>query len=314
MNAEDGGNQFAFYSEGSLIVQKIGGGMTNNAGAGIANDTVITVPLGAVATGSANTSTLGTVKGMASVAFNGQPAAAETITIGANVYTFVAGTPAPATGNQIAGTIAGTLQSAVNTIKKNETNFTADYTGNFLQIRKIVDTTDTLVTTASATNKFAIGSTNSAVNNIVLSGTASPALTFNGKGEPAADGIQIKSMNVNFWNGALDMDGGSLPLGSPAVTLNLGTEGLKDGMTQGAGDFGINYINQNGAKFGNFSGVTIDSTGVVTALFDNGVRTPVFQIPVATFSNPNGLESLTGNTWIETTTSGAYTLRTAGQA
>jgi flagellar hook protein FlgE len=52
----------------------------------------------------------------------------------------------------------------------------------------------------------------------------------------------------------------------------------------------------------------------VTALFDNGVRRPVFQIPIATFINPNGLESLTGNAWIETDVSGAYTLRTAGQA
>jgi flagellar hook protein FlgE len=40
----------------------------------------------------------------------------------------------------------------------------------------------------------------------------------------------------------------------------------------------------------------------------------VFQIPVATFTNVNGMESLTGNSWIETNSSGTYTLREANRA
>jgi flagellar hook protein FlgE len=85
-------------------------------------------------------------------------------------------------------------------------------------------------------------------------------------------------------------------------------------MVQLAGTYQITYITQDGAKFGNFAGVSIGTDGIVTALFDNGVRKPVFQIPVATFVNPNGLEARTGNTYIETDTSGSYTLRTAGEA
>lgn len=65
-----------------------------------------------------------------------------------------------------------------------------------------------------------------------------------------------------------------------------------------SGDFQINYLQQNGAKFGNFAGVSIGTDGIVTALFDNGVTRPVFIIPVATFTNPKGLQSLSGNTWI----------------
>ena len=66
------------------------------------------------------------------------------------------------------------------------------------------------------------------------------------------------------------------------------------------GDFSTNYIKQDGAKFGNFAGVTIGEDGIVTALFDNGETRPIAMIPVATFVNANGLQALTGNTWIET--------------
>jgi len=58
----------------------------------------------------------------------------------------------------------------------------------------------------------------------------------------------------------------------------------------------------------------VGTDGIVTALFDNGVTRPVFMIPVATFTNPNGLSSLSGNVWISTDFSGNPTLREAGDA
>ena len=51
---------------------------------------------------------------------------------------------------------------------------------------------------------------------------------------------------------------------------------------------------------------------MVTALFDNGVTKPVFMIPIATLVNPNGMESRSGNVWIETDNSGQPTVREAG--
>ena len=70
-----------------------------------------------------------------------------------------------------------------------------------------------------------------------------------------------------------------------------GNYNTPDGITQLAGDFQLNFLQQNGAKFGNYAGVSIGQNGLVTALFDNGVTRPVFQIPLATFTNPNGLQS-----------------------
>ena len=101
---------------------------------------------------------------------------------------------------------------------------------------------------------------------------------------------------------------------SPAIEVFLGNYNTPDGLTQLSGDFQLNYLQQNGAKFGNFAGVSIGNDGIVTALFDNGVTRPVFMIPLASFTNPNGLQALSGNVWIATDFSGNPTLREAGTA
>jgi flagellar hook protein FlgE len=137
------------------------------------------------------------------------------------------------------------------------------------------------------------------------------AVVFNGDGTP--QDINVTKIGLDFANGSQSMKSVSSDT-DKRMSLFMGSNNQPDGLTQLAGTYQVTYITQNGAKFGNFSGVSVSSEGIVTALFDNGVRRPVFQIPIATFINPNGLESLTGNAWIETDVSGAYTLRTAGQA
>lgn len=132
------------------------------------------------------------------------------------------------------------------------------------------------------------------------------AIVFNGDGTPNT--INVGFMDVDWANGSKDMSG------ADSVGLFLGNTGIRDGMTQLNGDYQLAYWSQNGAKFGNFSGVSIGEDGIVTALFDNGVTRPVFQIPVSTFVNPNGMESLTGNVFIATDYSGEPTLRAAGSA
>jgi len=69
---------------------------------------------------------------------------------------------------------------------------------------------------------------------------------------------------------------------------------------------------QNGVRFGVFNGVTIDELGIVSALFDNGQTTPIYQIPVATFNNANGLQAITTNVFRPTDTSGTVLLNVAG--
>lgn len=133
-----------------------------------------------------------------------------------------------------------------------------------------------------------------------------PAMVFSGDGTP--QNINVDTIEFRWANGANDMTG------PDAISLDLGTPGLADGVTQFAGEFQPISVHHNGARFGSISGVSIGEDGLVTALFDNGESRAIYKIPLATFVNPNGLESRSGNAWVETDDSGSYTLRTAGGA
>ena len=88
------------------------------------------------------------------------------------------------------------------------------------------------------------------------------------------------------------------------ITLDLGTIGFGDGMTQYGGPYYPSIIEQDGLSFGAFTGITIDENGIVTALFDNGQQRDIFKLPIATFRNPNGLEAHNGNAYLQTEGSG----------
>jgi flagellar hook protein FlgE len=100
--------------------------------------------------------------------------------------------------------------------------------------------------------------------------------------------------------------------GNSTITLDLGTIGGTDGLSQFSGDFTIGNIDQDGVRFGNYTGITISEEGIVTALFDNGQRQDIYQLPLGMFRNPNGLESKTGNVYLETDRSGNFQLNLAG--
>ena len=96
------------------------------------------------------------------------------------------------------------------------------------------------------------------------------------------------------------------------IDFDFGSVGQANGITQFAAAYNPSFIDTDGAAFGQFSGVTISEAGLVTALFENGDIRPIFKIPVATFPNPNGLGSNTGNVYNQTDFSGLFFLRTAG--
>jgi flagellar hook protein FlgE len=96
------------------------------------------------------------------------------------------------------------------------------------------------------------------------------------------------------------------------VDLDFGTNNQFDGLTQFDSNFGVNEINQNGLKFGNFTGVNVNEEGMVTAVFDNGRRKDIYQLPIAMFSNFNGLEERSGNAYLQTRESGDFLLSQAG--
>ncbi|MBL4596970.1 MAG: flagellar hook protein FlgE [Robiginitomaculum sp.] len=104
--------------------------------------------------------------------------------------------------------------------------------------------------------------------------------------------------------------------GIAAQTLALGLSGANGagGLTQFDAPSVFNSVDVNGSVFGNLIGVAIDNDGFVSANFSNGISRQIYQLPVATFINPNGLIAEDGDAYRASAQSGAFSLRQAGQA
>lgn len=160
---------------------------------------------------------------------------------------------------------------------------------------------DLTTTAVTLKNSFKVNNTEIEAGSIV------PAVKFNADGTPKY--YFVDSMSIVWANGAQNMTG-EYGQGTP-ITIDMGNVGTNDGLTSLSGNFNTNYIKQDGAKFGSYAGVSVDENGVVTALYDNGETRPIAILPLATFSNPNGMSALTGNAWIETDYSGQALLKMA---
>jgi flagellar hook protein FlgE len=84
--------------------------------------------------------------------------------------------------------------------------------------------------------------------------------------------------------------------------------------TQYGGDFGVSSIVQNGFATGQLSTVSIDGTGIVSAVYTNGRTTQLGQIAMANFPNPGGLKQLGDTNWAATYQSGTVIEGTASSA
>lgn len=75
--------------------------------------------------------------------------------------------------------------------------------------------------------------------------------------------------------------------------------------TQFNGDFTLLNTTQNGLSASRLSSVNFDSSGHVIGQFKDGTSRKIFKIPLATFTNTNGLEAQNGNIFAESTASGS---------
>lgn len=106
----------------------------------------------------------------------------------------------------------------------------------------------------------------------------------------------------------------ALGIDTQTVAVNLGSPGLAGGFTQFDSPSTLISSQVNGAVFGGLSGVRVDEEGFVTALFDNGIQRRIYQLPIATFVNPSGLNAESGNAYTVTNESGPFTLNPPGRA
>ncbi|QFT47393.1 Flagellar hook protein FlgE [Roseivivax sp. THAF40] len=103
----------------------------------------------------------------------------------------------------------------------------------------------------------------------------------------------------------LTLDTGTTP---QAITVSLGAPNTFGGVTQFAGDYSGLTVDADGASAGTLVSAEIDSSGTVFGVFDNGVRKPLYVIPLADVPNPDGLTPSDGNTFEVSLSSGEISL------
>ncbi|WP_323765197.1 flagellar hook-basal body complex protein [Marinovum sp.] len=108
---------------------------------------------------------------------------------------------------------------------------------------------------------------------------------------------------------SLTIDNGTTP---QTIDLTLGAPGSFDGLSQFAGDYSPLAIEADGAESGVLARVEFDEFGNVWGIFDNGARSALYQVPLATFSNANGLETANNSTFTMSAGSGGFYLGQAG--
>lgn len=111
-------------------------------------------------------------------------------------------------------------------------------------------------------------------------------------------------------NGLLTYPPYSSATGAAPMTITFDVGGT----TQYGSNFAVSAITQNGYTTGRLIGIDIEATGVVQARFTNGRSTPLGQVALAQFANPNGLQQLGDTNWGETFASGQALRGVAGNA
>jgi flagellar hook protein FlgE len=144
-------------------------------------------------------------------------------------------------------------------------------------------------------------------------GTWNVNMTVNGQTAGPAQQISFSDTGaVNSTNGGIlsfpDFTPGTGATSPQPMTFNFAQS------TQFGGGFGVTSIVQNGFTTGQLSTVSIDPTGVVSAVYTNGRSTQLGQLAMANFPNPQGLKQLGDTNWAETFSSGTSISGTAGSS
>jgi flagellar hook protein FlgE len=148
-----------------------------------------------------------------------------------------------------------------------------------------------------------VSSTGSVVSTPALLTT----LSFNTDGTLAGSSAAATGAGTNTAPLAVDWGNGAA---NSAITLDFSST------TLGAQDFAIAGTTNDGYAPGGYTGTTIATDGAVTANYSNGQSSIVGKLSVANFINEQGLQSVSGNLYSQTTTSGQPVIDTpgAGQA
>ena len=84
--------------------------------------------------------------------------------------------------------------------------------------------------------------------------------------------------------------------------------------SQYGGNFGVNSLTQDGYTSGRLNGFSTSSDGIILGRYSNGQSRALGQILLANFTNPQGLQPVGNNEWVETSLSGGSLVGVPGSA
>lgn len=101
---------------------------------------------------------------------------------------------------------------------------------------------------------------------------------------------------------------------NPALGSTFGSSVTLDfnAVTQFGGQFGVNQIVQDGNGKGSLSSFGIGTDGILMGRYSNGLNKKLGQLQLASFPNPQGLQTIGNNTWVMTPQSGSAATNTPG--
>lgn len=136
---------------------------------------------------------------------------------------------------------------------------------------------------------------------------AAGVINFNTDGTVQSVGPHGMGGGVQDIDGAFNVNWAAFT-GAASQPMNLN---LMAGLTQNANSFGITSVTVDGVPPGDLVGLVMEGDGMLTAQFSNGRARALYQIPLATFLNANGLAADTGGSFRATLASGLYNINAA---
>jgi flagellar hook protein FlgE len=124
------------------------------------------------------------------------------------------------------------------------------------------------------------------------------------------DGTQVgtpQQVAFNSGGALVPTNGGKLNFG--AVSPNPGAAPMDltidmNKVTQFGNTFATTAVLNDGYAAGTFSKIDVAKDGTVSAIYSNGVSTPLGQLAIATFANNQGLRQLNDTNWVPSSESG----------
>ena len=104
----------------------------------------------------------------------------------------------------------------------------------------------------------------------------------------------------------------SVAVNSGPIDIEIGIPGTSSHLTQLSASFSPTSVTKNGSAVGSLVEVEIDENGLINALYDTGYSRVIYQVPLASVANPNGLNSLDNQAFSVSPDSGPFYLWDAG--